>query len=101
MGDNEIVVDTESINDDLVALHNIGENNLIKIIELGGFPMPSIAITKPSMNHEGYGDITVIFGKETIDPKKTTKNKVWSGDKWTSTFPQVEYEIDVEVKPQI
>ena len=56
MGDNEIVVDTESINDDLVALHNIGENNLIKIIELGGFPMPSIAITKPSMNHEGYGD---------------------------------------------
>ncbi len=96
IGDNEVIVDTKSINNDLVALHNIGEDKLIKIIELGGFPMPSIAITKPNMNHEGYGDITVIFDKDTIDPKKTTKNKVWSGDKWTATFPQIEYEIDKE-----
>ena len=30
----------------LVAVHNISEDNLKKALELGGFPMPSIAVTK-------------------------------------------------------
>ena len=37
--------------------------------------MPSIAITKPNMNHEGYGEITVIFGKETMTLKKLQKTR--------------------------
>ena len=30
----------------LVALHNLSEDKLLKVISLGGFPMPSIAVTK-------------------------------------------------------
>ena len=29
---------------DLVALHNLSEEKLLKVISLGGFPMPSIAV---------------------------------------------------------
>ena len=29
---------------DLIAVHNISESNLLKSLDLGGFPMPSIAV---------------------------------------------------------
>lgn len=54
-----------SINKDkdknLVAVHNISAGNLAKSLELGGLAMPSIAITKSGMEHEGFGDISLIF----------------------------------------
>ncbi|MDD4292097.1 MAG: hypothetical protein PHX51_07700 [Clostridia bacterium] len=75
----------------LVALHNLSEENLIKVIELGGFPMPSIAITKTELPHNDFGDITVIFGKDTIDPQSNISNKVYAGDAWTPIVPQKEY----------
>ena len=37
---------------DLVALHNLNADKLKSILELGGFPMPSIAITKDTASHE-------------------------------------------------
>ena len=36
---------------DLIAVHNISETNLLKSLELGGFPMPSIAIMKRSCTY--------------------------------------------------
>ena len=77
---------------DLVALHNLTEDKLAKALELGGFPMPSIAVTKSDIPHTNFGDITLVFGRETIDPKASKKNTVYSADAWTPTFPQVEYE---------
>ena len=32
--------------ENLIALHNLDETKLLKTLKLGGFPMPSIAITK-------------------------------------------------------
>ena len=78
----------------LVALHNLTEDKFLKTLELGGFPMPSIAVTKADIPHTNFGDITVVFGKETIDPKGNRKNAVYSADAWTPTVPQVEYEAD-------
>lgn len=46
----------------LVALHNISENNLVKSYNLGGMPMPSIAITKPGIAFNYYGEITLVGG---------------------------------------
>ena len=79
---------------DLVALHNLTADKLSKSLELGGLPMPSLAITKADIPHSNFGDITLVFGKETIDPKANKKNKVYSADAWTPTFPSVEYEAD-------
>jgi len=78
---------------DLIAIHNISEGNLKRTLELGGFPMPSIAITREEMKHSKFGEISIIFPKDTIDPADK-RNKVFSADAWTPTFPRIEYEVD-------
>ena len=82
---------------DLVAVHNISEEKLLKSLQLGGIPMPSIAIIRAKEGHENFGTISLVFGKETIDPQFFRSNKVYSGDAWTPTYPRVEYKIDENV----
>ena len=79
---------------DLVAVHNLSAENLLKSINLGGFAMPSIAITKSKLQHNDYGKISLIFSKDTIDPETHKSNEVYSGDAWTPTFPKIEYKIN-------
>ena len=79
---------------DLVALHNLTEDKLLKSIALGGFPMPSIAVTRQDIPHTNFGDITLVMDKGAIDPKASRKNTVYSADAWTPTVPRVEYEAD-------
>ena len=92
--DGETVSGTVEETNDLVALHNLTEEKLLKVLDLGGFPMPSIAVTKPSLAHDNFGDITVVFGRETIDPQRDSRNKVFSRDAWTPTTPRVEYKLN-------
>lgn len=82
---------------DLVAVHNLTESKLQKALELGGFPMPSIAVTRTDVGHQTFGDISLVFGRETIDPKANRKNVVYSADAWTPTFPTIEYQADNNV----
>jgi hypothetical protein len=84
----------------LVAVHNITSDKLEKMFEYEGLPMPSIAITKADIGHENFGGISLVFRKETIDPKNK-KNKVYSADAWTPTFPQIEYEVNDEVQSRL
>lgn len=79
---------------DLIAVHNLTEQKLKKALALGGFPMPSIAVTKTSIGHSTFGDISLVFSSDTIDPKANRKNKVYSADAWTPTFPQIDYEVN-------
>ncbi|RKW31321.1 MAG: hypothetical protein D8H95_52315, partial [Lachnospiraceae bacterium] len=80
---------------DLIALHNLTPTNLIKTLKLGGIPMPSIAVTKSEIGHGNFGSISLVFDKNTIDPANK-KNKVYSADAWTPTFPKLEYAADYE-----
>ena len=43
-----------------------------------------------------FGDVTLLFNKDTIDPQNNSNNNVYSRDAWTSTFPQTEYKINAE-----
>ena len=86
---------------DLIAVHNIREDNLRKALDLGGFPMPSIAVAKRDIGHQNFGGISLVFGSATIDPKANKRNKVYSADAWTPTFPQVEYEVDAKADARI
>lgn len=81
---------------DLLVLHNISERKLLKQLELDGFPMPSLAVT--NLPHTNFGSISILFDKDTIDPKKNKKNKTYSADAWTPTFPRIEYETDRAVE---
>ena len=86
----------EKREDGLMAVHNLSADKLTDTLELGGFPMPSIAIVKAKHGHTMYGGYSVIFRKDTIDPEKNAENRVYGNDAWTPTFPQVETEIDSE-----
>ena len=83
---------------DLIAVHNISESNLLKSLDLGGFPMPSIAVMRARQAdaNADYGDISVVFRKDTIDPEVNRSNKVYGGDAWTPRFPTIEHEIDYD-----
>lgn len=80
--------------DQLIALHNLSEDKLLKAIKLGGFPMPSIAVTKSNIPHTNFGDITLVMNRSTVDPEMDSRNTVYSADAWTPTFPNVEYEAN-------
>ena len=79
---------------DLIAVHNLTADELMKTLELEGFPMPSIAVIRANAGHSRYGDISVIFDKATIDPAQSRRNKIYGADAWTPTFPDIEYEAN-------
>lgn len=56
--------------------------------------MPSIAVIKAKDGHTKYGNVSIVFGKDTIDPKKNSANKLYGSDAWTPTFPTAEYEVN-------
>lgn len=93
--------DTVETKGNLVALHNLDATKLGKALDLGGFPMPSIAVTKADIPHTNFGDITLVMDKSTVDPQADRRNQVYSADAWTPTFPQTEYEADDEVVRRI
>lgn len=79
---------------DLIAVHNMQTSELEKSLALGGLPMPSIAIIKAQSGHSEYGDVSLVFSKDTIDPKKNKANKVYGGDAWTPVYPTIEYKAN-------
>lgn len=80
--------------DGLIAVHNLNGRKLMDTLELGAFPMPSIAVVKAEHGHDDFGEYSVIFAPETIDPQKNKANRVYGNDAWTPIFPQVEREIN-------
>ena len=78
--------DEENNGKNLVALHNISIEKLEKAIKLGGFPVPSIAITKKQTPYTKFGEITLIMDKNVANPEK---ENVYTRDVWTTTFPQI------------
>lgn len=80
----------------LVAMHNMTEEKLRRTLDIGAWPAPSIAIVKAKDGHTNYGEYSAIFPRETIDPQRSSKNKVYGGDAWTPTRSnaRVEYEVD-------
>lgn len=78
---------------ELVAVHNLSADKLKQAFDLGGFPMPSIAITKADVGHTEFGEISLVFDKESINPTDG-RNKVYGEDAWTPTFPTVGYKLN-------
>lgn len=77
----------------LIAVHNMTTDQLVADLGLQGLPSPSIAIIKAGMEHSKYGEVSVLFHRDTIDPKRSRYNKVYGGDAWTPTFPTVEFRV--------
>jgi hypothetical protein len=74
----------------LLALHNMRSHRLGMTEKLGGLPVPSIAITKPEHGFKGYGDITMVGGKEFATPARG--NPVFASDVYSPRFPSLDDE---------
>ena len=86
---------------DLIAVHNMQVSELERTLDLGGLPMPSIAIIKAQNGHSEYGDVSLVFDKSVIDPKASKLNKVYGGDAWTPTYPTIEYKPNSKIAKKI
>jgi hypothetical protein len=81
---------------ELVAVHNLTEENLREALDLGGMPSPSIAVVKAQDGHSKYGPISLVFGPDSIDPQASRANRVYGSDAWTPTRPNVEYKVNAD-----
>lgn len=76
---------------DLIAYHNINQDNLDKAIQLGGLAVPSIAITKKETDFSNFGTITLLMPQDVVNPKETPVyiTPVYTRDAWTGVFPGI------------
>lgn len=81
----------------MIAWHNINSGNINGVLELGGLAMPSFALRPSNMGFSGYGDISIIADKRSIDPKAGKSQMIFGGDAWTPMFPPVDIKIDSKV----
>ena len=81
---------------DLVAVHNLTEENLREALGLGGMPSPSIAVVKAQEGHTMYGPISLVFGSDTIDPMVNRAKRVYGSDAWTPVRPRIEYQVHTD-----
>lgn len=77
----------------LVALHNISEENLVHATRIGGFAVPSIAITRADHGISGFGEITLIGDKGMVDPRGPSKARVFASDVYAERYPEVNYKV--------
>lgn len=94
---NDVSLETSSVgtHNDLMAIHNLTEEKFNGILDLGGLPGPSIAITNEATRagNKNFGEYALLFSKDTIDPSNN-KNKVYSRDAYTARFPEITYKLN-------
>ena len=77
----------------LIAQHNTSEEKLMEALDLGALPVPSIAITKSNTPISNYGDITLLFNKDTINPTDR-RNIAYNSDIYSTRRPQTVNSLD-------
>lgn len=77
----------------LVVTHNLSESNIENIVQLGGMPMPSLAVTKPDIKLGSFGPITLV-GDSQLAENLMKKGELFDRDMWSPTVPAPEYKTD-------
>lgn len=84
---------TNNNSKNLIAQHNTSEEKLMEALDLGALPVPSIAITKSNTPISNYGDITLLFNKDTINPTDR-RNVAYNSDIYSTRRPQTVNSFD-------
>jgi len=72
---------------DLLAMHNITLELLVDTLSRGSLIMPSVAVTNKAMVK--FGEISLVFDKNTIDPIINTANRLYGADAWTPNQTEI------------
>jgi len=67
-------------------LHNTRPESLRAFDEMGGMPMPSIAVTRTGLSFDNFGDITLVGKKDRFNPTDKT-NELYGADAYTVRSP--------------
>lgn len=78
----------DQIDKQLQFIHNTSAEKLARQEQMGGMPMPSIAVTREDIPFEGFGDISLIGKPSSFDPAASRLNQVFSADAYTVRAPQ-------------
>lgn len=73
--------------DRLNFLHNTSAEKLVRAENMGGMPMPSLAVTRQDIPFDEFGDITLIGRPSSFDPKVSRLNQVFDADAYTVRAP--------------
>jgi hypothetical protein len=102
---NENESSSFSISDgnNLVAVHNLSEDNLLFAQrEFGAIPPPSIAVVRTDISDfDSFGEISLLTPPSRVDPSMDRNNKMWNADAYTPRFPSFTYEKDEKVANDI
>lgn len=71
----------------LIVIHNISERGLANVLNIGGLPVPSLAITSANNTLSSFGEITLIGDPYLADPKQPA-NKVFDTDVYSPRYPR-------------
>lgn len=77
----------------LIARHNLTEGNLLHALDMGGLPVPSIAIAPLETQFDNFGEITLVAPSSLIDPRQESSAKVFAADVYSPRYPSVEYQF--------
>ena len=72
----------------LMFLQNTSQEALESFDEIGGMPMPSLAVTKEDIPFTGFGEITLVGKPESFDPRASRTNEMFSADAYTVRAPR-------------
>ena len=81
----------------LVAHHNLSATGLKVSDEVGGIPMPSIAISNANSPIETFGDITLIANPDKIDPANDPAMYIYGADAFTGRQPRGTRSFDIKL----
>jgi len=70
------------------AVHNLSEDALRHAFKMGGLAMPSVAgVRLDRSKFGGFGEITLIGGKDLVDPQKNPAMKWFDADIYSPRYP--------------
>lgn len=89
-----ILNQSSNVDRDLIIQHNVTAANLLHSMKLGGFPVPSLAVSKAADSLTSFGEITLIGPREMADPRGYARTRVFGADIYSPRYPTIEYKFD-------
>tara|TARA_B100000242_G_C43047982_1_gene489279 strand:- start:757 stop:2448 length:1692 start_codon:yes stop_codon:yes gene_type:complete len=86
-GDNALPEVQEAVTNPMIVQHNINPQALRIVDEIGGLPMPSLAISRVEEPLTDFGNISLVASKDMATP--SAQNFVYPADAYTGRQPQV------------
>lgn len=79
---------------EMIVHHNISPQKLARVEQVGGMPVPSIAVSNVDNPMMNFGDISLIGSKDMAIP--SSKNPVYGFDAYTARAPKIDYQMDAK-----